>query len=96
MTGLGWAMQSQSPDAAALAASAQSRKRRDVVGVESVAQKMLPLEVEERHIMSLTTAATIEVDQSVRTTLRERARRRVIVLFALVLAFSGFATLISL
>jgi len=46
--------------------------------------------------MSLTTAATIEVDESVRTILRERARRRVMVLFALILAFSGFAVLISL
>ena len=61
-----------------------------------MAQKMRPLEVEEGHSMSLTTAATIEVDESVRTILRERARRRVMVLFALILAFSGFAVLISL
>jgi Cu/Ag efflux pump CusA len=67
-----------------------------VLGVEPVAQKMLPLEVEEGHIMSLTAADTIEVDESVRTILRERARRRVMVLFTLLLTFGGFAALISL
>ncbi len=46
--------------------------------------------------MSLTTAATIEVDDGVRIILKERAWRKVMVIFALVVAFSGFATLISL
>jgi hypothetical protein len=79
-----------------LATSAQSPKRRVAVGVEPMARKLLLLEAEEGNVMSLTTAATIEVDESVRAILRERARRRVIVLFTLLLTFGGFATLIGL
>ena len=94
MTGLGRAV--PEPRRSTLAASAESCTQLAAVGVEPVARKMLPLEAEEGHIMSLTTAATLEVDESVRTILRERARRRVMVLFALILAFSGFAVLISL